>query len=320
MKFLLILAPWLLGLTPGVSQALSPDWYSDFQKAMPACERELLCATGEGDTLADALGEARSEVAKFFQAKVQSKSNVSSSAEQKGLMPSDASIIEWTNKTISIETSELISGLEIRKQETQDGRIYVLMSLDRIKMSGLLKEKINELDTANNQLMALNSRFTYPKLLKNMVMIDFYNDRYSLLASEKISLKVKREMIQDKINKLTPVKMALITRGKKLPSKLNHTLIDLLSPLKVIVVAKKSGPSFILRGEIVTEEQYFKVSGFKKLNVVYKLELLNSKNEVIGKMSALSEQVARNSDHAIEKAIPDIKEALQDNLDQLSSK
>jgi hypothetical protein len=62
------------------------------------------------------------------------------------------------------------------------------------------------------------------------------------------------------------------------------------------------------------------VEGFKKLNVVYKLELLNAKDEVIGKMSTFSEQVARNINDAIEKAIPDIKDALENNLDQLSSK
>lgn len=316
MKFL----PMFLLLGVLTANASTPDWFSGYLQTIPGCESELLCAVGEGETLAEALSDARSEVAKFFQANIKSKSQVSTSSEQKGANAANATFDEWSNKTISVETSELISGLEIRKQEQVDGHVYVLMALERKKTAGLLFEKILALDTENVQLLELNSRFTYPKLLKNLVSIELFNDRYMLLSQTPIKLKVKKDTIQDKINKLPKMRMALITRGKKLPARLNHTLIDLLAPLKVIVVAKKERPPYTIRGEVVTEEQYFKVDGFKKLNVVYKLELLNSKNEVIGKMSTFSEQVARSSDHAIEKAVPDIKEALQNNLDQLSSK
>ncbi|MFA6237791.1 MAG: LPP20 family lipoprotein [Bacteriovorax sp.] len=317
MKFLSAL---ILVTLAQASYANAPEWFSDYVKKFPGCDTELLCSVGEGETLADALSEARGEVAKFFQAKIQSKSQVSVSSEQKGTNVADASVDEWTNKTSSVETSELISGLEIRKQEQADGRYYVLMTLERQKTAGLLKEKILELDTENSQLLELNSRFAYPKILKNLAMIEPYNDRYTLLARTAISLKVKKETIQQKINKLTPMKMALVTKGKKLPAKLSHELIAMLSPLKVVIVAKKHAPPYTLRGEIVAEEQYFKVDGFKKLNVVYKLELLNSQNVVIGKMSTMSEQVARNIDHALEKALPEITEALKNNLDQLSSK
>lgn len=318
MKYLLVFLLLILGVSK--VNASAPAWYLDYTTSFAGCDRELLCAAGEGETLADALGEARLEVAKFFHSKIKSSSVVSSSSEQKGASASSASVDEWTSKTISVETSELISGLEIRKQETKDGRLYVLMTLERSKMAGLLKEKMQELDTENSQLLELNSRFTYPKLLKNLTAIETYNDRYTLLSESKMALKVKREMVQDKILKLSPLKMAMVTKGKKLPAKLSHVLIDMLAPLKIIIVAKRSNPAFTLRGEVVTEEQYFKVDGFKKLNVIFKLELLNAKNEVTGKMSALSEQVARNSEHAIEKAIPDLSEDLKNNLDQLSSK
>lgn len=312
LAFLIIWAP--------ASYSAAPEWFSDYVKSNPGCDGQFLCAVGEGDTLAESLSEARLEVARFFQSKIKSSSQVSNSSEQSGASPDKAVVDEWTNKTMSVETSELISGLEIKKQEQIDGRVYVLMTLDRRKTADLLKEKIQQIDTENAQLMELNSRFTYPKILKNLDKIEVFMNRYSILVTSKLELRVKKETIQDKLNKLTPMKTALITRGKKLPAKLNHTLIAILSPLKVVIVPKKDGAPYTLRGEIVTEEQYFKVDGFKKLNVIYKLELLNSKNAVVGKMSAFSEQVARNSDHATELAIPDIKEALQDNLDQLSSK
>jgi hypothetical protein len=300
--------------------ARAPEWFSDYLGSNPACEQELLCAVGSGSSLADALGEARSEVAKFFQAKIQSKSQISTSTEQKGQTASSGTFDEWTNKVVSVETSELISGLEIKKQAEVDGIQYVLMSLNRAKTAGIILEKIQEIDTENAQLMELDSRFAYPKILKNLRLVDIYRDRYSLISSKPITFKVKKETLQAKINKLPSMNLAIVTKGQKLPAKLGHTLIELLAPLKVVIVSKKSSPAFFLKGEIITEEQYFNVAGFKKLNVVYKLELCDSKNKVFGKMSVLSEQVARNSDQAIEKAIPEIKEALQENLDQLSSK
>lgn len=318
MKFLL--AFLLLGTLSASARASAPDWFSDYLKTFPVCERELLCAVGDGDTLTEAMNQARLEVANYFQAKIDSKSQTSSSSQQKGTTAGSGTFAEWSNKTISVESSELISGLEIKKQEQLDGHVYVLMGLERAKSAVLLKEKILALDTENAQLMALDSRFTYPRLLKNLDLIDLYNDRYTLLSESKIQLKVKKETVKNKILKLAPMKTALITRGKKLPARLNHILIDLLSPLKVVVVSQKYKPPYTLRGEVVTQEQYLKVDGFKKLNVIYKLELLNANGAVVGKMSTFSQQVARNVEHAIEKAMPDIQEALQNNLDQLSSK
>jgi hypothetical protein len=319
MKFLLVFS-MLLSLG---AQASAPYWFSDYVKANPGCDKEYLCAVGVGATLPEALGDARSEVAKFFQNKIKSKTQVSSASEEKSnqlvMTGSAGSFDEWTNKTISEETSEMISGLEIRKQEQAGDQTYVLMTLDRSKTAALLKVKIEELDTEDFQLLELNSRFAYPKMMKNLILIEALNDRYTLVSSIPLKLKVKKENLQAKIFQLRPVNMALVATGKKLPARLNHLLVDLLSPLKVVIVSRKLSPKYTLRSEIVTEEQYLKVEGFKKLNVQFRLELLNSKSQVMGKMSALSEQVARNSEQAIEKAIPEIKETLQDNLDQLSN-
>ena len=314
MKILLITLTLLTS-----AQASAPDWFSDYVKANSGCDHQYLCAVGDGETLADALSEARSEVAKFFQTKVKAKTQIANSTEQKSDNPSLGSFDEWTNKTVSEETSELISGLEIKKQESIDGHSYVLMTLDRSKTAKMLKEKIDELDLEDSKLMELNSRFTYPKMMNNLMVIEAFSDRYNLLTNAPLKLLVKKETLLSKLNKLSPLKMSLTTVGKKLPTKLSHTLIDLLSPLKVVIVSQKQSPKYTVRSEVITEEQYFKVDGFKKLNVVLRLELISNKGQTMGKMSALSEQVARTDEQAIENAIPDIKLYLQDNLDQLST-
>jgi hypothetical protein len=301
-------------------QARSPEWFTDFVKANAGCEREFLCNIGEGDTMANALADARTETAKFFQTRVQSKSQIASSTQSLSASPiSQASVDEWTNKTVSEETNELLEGLEIKRQEQIDGHFYVLMVLDREKTASSFKEKIDVLDSENDKAFQLNSRFAIPKVLKNLVLIEALSDRYNLVSHIGLKLKVKNENVLERISKLRPLKMALVTSGLRLPAKLSHTIIAILSKLKIVIVPVKASPAFTLRSELITEEQYFKVDGFKKINVNLRLELINSKAFLMGKISALSEQVARNSAQAVEHAIPEIKDQLQDNLDQLTT-
>ena len=315
MKYLLAFT-----LTLGLSvQAAGPAWFLDYQKSFPECDKYLLCALGDAETRADAYTIARLEIAKFFQNKIESKSEIFSSTDQKSLIASNASFSEWTNKTVSEETTEIISGIEIKKEEQIDRHYFVLMVLDKQKTALLLKNRIEELDTEDFQLMHLNSRFAYPKILRNIFLIQALSDRYSLLSSIPLKLKVKKDTIQEKINKLVPIRMAFVASHKKLPSKLHHLIADLFSSLKVVIVPRKLSPKYTLRAELVTDEQYLKVEGFKKLNVQLRLEFTNSKMQVLGVLSALSEQLARNSEQAIELSYPDIQLALQNNLDQIAS-
>ncbi|MBP9680856.1 MAG: LPP20 family lipoprotein [Bacteriovorax sp.] len=315
MKFLLV----IIFLASFRLEARAPEWFSDFIKTTPGCDRELLCVAGEGKTLADASGGARSEAAKFFQTKINSTSFLSTTTGQVGLNPVAGSFDEWTNKTVMEETSEIISGLEIKRQEELDGQYYVLMALNREISAKLLKEKMETLDLENVKLMELNSRFVYPKVLKNLALASALYERYSLLTERPLALKVKKEFVQGKINNLSPLKLGIVSKGKRLPPKLSHFLIDLLAPLKVVVIPKKSSPKYILKTEMIIENQYFKVEGFKKLNIILRLELQNAHASALGKMSAFSEQVARTDEQAIEKALPEIRESLQERLDQLTT-
>lgn len=316
MKILLV---FIITCAPALVIAAAPSWYFDYVKNNPGCEREYLCVVGEGETVADALGEARLDTAKFFQTKIKAKSQLSSSAEQLGISAQSAKFEEWTNKTITEEANEIISGLELKRQEEINGHIYVLMTLNRANAAKNFKDKIESLDLENAKKFSLNSRFSYPNELKNLLLIDAYLDRYNLLEQTPLKIKVKKEDIQEKINNLKPLQMGLVTVGKKLPAQIQHMLIDLLSPLKIVIVSKKHSPKYTLRSELITEEQYFKVDGFKKLNVILKLELIDDKANIFGKLSAINEQVARTNAQAIEKAIPFIKESIEENLDQLST-
>ncbi len=317
MKFLLGLGLAAV-LFSGNAQATAPDWFSDFEKTVNGCDQTDLCVAGEGASLNEALSMGRTEVAKFFQTKIESRSQVSVTSEQKGL-PSGASVGEWTNKSLSEETNEILSGLEIKKQQEKDGRYYVVMGLHKATAAKEIRQRIDELDQINAKAFELNSRFSYPKILNNLSLVEALINRHRLLSGAPVVLKVNREAVLQKINRLKPMKLSMVTKGKKLPAKLSHTLIDLLSPLRIVLVPLKSGPKYTLVSEILVEDQYFKVEGFKKLNVNLRVELQNAGKTSFGKISALSEQVARTNEQAIEKAAPELKDYLIEHLDELST-
>lgn len=317
MKILLGLG-LILAVLCARAKAGTPDWFSDFEKTVDGCNLNYLCLAGEGESLKDALGMARTEVAKYFQTKVQSSSQVSVNYQQKGIM--SASIEEWSNKTLKEETDELLSGLEVKKQEEKDGRYFVVVGLSKSTMAKELKSRIEALDLENSKAFELNSRFAYPKILKNLAVIDKLIDRYRLVSVSPLVLQVKREDVLEKIAKLKPIKIGMMTKGKKLSSPLSRSLNSLFSPLRLVFVPVKSGPKYLLLNELAVEEQYLKVEGFKKLNVNLKIELRNRASQApLGRVSAFSEQVARTPEQAIEKAAPELQDYLQEHLEELTT-
>jgi hypothetical protein len=303
---------------PEFVSSKSPKWYSDYLSVYPECEQTLLCVVGEGDSPFQAQREARLGASKFFETKVKSSTQVSSSSEQK-VNQSIGEFSEWANKTISEETNELLSGLEIKQQTQINDRFFVLMSLDREKTAQSFRSKILELDKENEQLLNTASRFAYPKILRNLSLSVPMQDRYQLLSNKPLGLKVSKAIVTENISKLPPLKMAMISKGAGLPMQLAHTINEMIAPLKIIIAAKsESGIQNTLVSELSTEELYFKVEGFKRLNVLLKLELQNAKGEVLGRLSASSEQTSRTKEKAMEAALPILKDALLENFNQLS--
>ncbi len=313
MKFIAI----VLLLKASLTLASAPSWYVEYKKTIPDCESALLCVLGEGDSIVEAQREARTEAAKFFQTKISSKSLISSFSEQR-----DNQILgnfeEFISKNVSEETTEALSGLEIKKQEQVDGRIYLIMSLDKEKSAQGFKTKIEQLDAENVQLFDSLSRFTYPKIFRNLASIAPLEERYSLLSSKPLKLKLSKDFMLEKLNKLNPIKMALVSQTVRLPEKLKHILTEIFAPLKVILTSKKNAPQYTLKTQLLSEDQYLKVAGFKRLQIIFRLEVLNAKAEVLGRISTSSVQVARNREQAIDMAITELKENIIENLNQLS--
>lgn len=298
-------------------ESRSASWNNDFISSNSECDKILLCVSGEGETSIEAERHARLEAAKFFETKVSATTQISSSSEQK-VNQAIGDYAEWVSKSISEETNEMINGLEMKKQNQINGRYYVLMSLDREKSAEILREKIISMDKENEHLLAAGTRYAFPRILRNLSLAEPLLTRHTLLTARPLKPVVSKAVLVESINKLTPIKMAIVTKGAGLPAQLNHTLNQMIAPIKIIVVGKNEGAQNTLVCELIAEELYFKVEGFKRYNIILKLELQNMKGEILGRLSASSEQTTRSKEQAMQAALPILKDSLLENFNQLS--
>lgn len=294
--------------------ASTPSWVNNIGD----CPTSEICVVGSGVTLKDAVSQGRSEVAKFFETKVKVDSRLESSSVQTGLNISEAKYEEWSSKVVSEEADELLSGIEIKKSIQENDTYFVLLSLAKSQAEKTLREKIEKIDRENEALIARDSRFLYPLVMLNLKKRNYYLSRYLVISNTPIKSVVTEEKMIQLIGKLKSLKMSLISANQKLSPSLKHLLEKIFSPLRVVFVPKNSNPKFNLKTNLNFEEAYFKVTGFKKLNSILNLELLNDKEKTLGRLSASSVQIARSKEQALEKSLEDFENQISENLDQLA--
>lgn len=294
--------------------AALPEWITN----IGPCTSLEICVVGSGESLRGATINGRSELAKFFETRVKVDATFSNQTIQNGLSISQAQYDEWSSKTIQEAADEFINGIETKRSENIDGTFYVLLSLPKEKAAQNFKEKIQEIDQQNNALFKKGTRLVYPLIILNLKKRDYYVSRYNLVSSQEIKSSITPSKMIEVMDKLSPIRASVFTDKEKLPASVSHMLEKIFSPLKIIFVSSKQNPSYKLRTKLAYEDQYFKVEGFKKLNVIFKIEL-SEKDKVLGRISSSSIQTARSKEKALEMALDDIENDLKENLDQLAS-
>lgn len=310
-----ILYSLILILFLNTAKAHAPQWVND----NGACSSNEICVVGSGTSLKEATEDARAELAKYFQTKVSVNNKVSNFTNQIGLRVDEAKFSEWTSKAIETESEEIIVGAQVVRSEQDGGTFYVLMSQSKTMLAKMLKERIEKIDNENNGLDAKNTRFVYPMIWNNLTQRQFYLDRYNLVSLVPINSKITLEKISQRLKEERPIKIGLYAKKEKMPPKLMHLMEKIFSPLKIVFVPSKQNPDYKMRTELIYEDEYFKVEGFKKLNIIFKIELADKKEKVLGRVSTSSIQTARSKDQCLSLALEDIENQLRDKLDQLVS-
>lgn len=291
-----------------------PQWVNE----VGPCSPFEICVIGEGQSLKQAKSDASSEMAKFFESKVKVNSKVATSTESKNdILNSQFS--EWTAKVIDIEADEILSGIEIKRSEQINDTFYVLASLKKAYAEQKILESIQTIDKENQALYAKNARFVYPQIIVNLKKREYYTNRLRAVSDREISASITNEKMIASLNQLSPQKVSVFSKKDKLPPQVLLMLEKIFAPLSIVFVSDKENPEFKLRTNLNFVEEYFKVEGFKKLNVIFKIELMNRKGNVLGRVSSSSTQIARSKEQALNLAIENIEKEIKENLDQLSA-
>jgi len=306
MKFLHILPLFLCFKSPMAQEILNSP-----------CPETEICVIGSGKSLAMAQNSGRSEMAKYFETKVSVESQVSSESKQVGLIPNAALFEEWTSKVISEETSEILSGITEKKVETKDDDFYVLMSIDKAKTAKYYRDQVELIDQENEILFNKNSRFAFPKLFLNLKKRQHLTKRYFVLTGSSILAKVSDEKVLQSYHQLKPLSLSYLVEGKRISSPLIQLVAKNFSEVKCQLKNKGAALSFQLKLIQNIREEYFKVEGFKKINIELKLQLISGEKDQ-GEVIINTTQVGRSFNQALEKGLEELETELIENLDKLS--
>lgn len=276
------------------------------------CGPQEICIIGSGINRDEALKNARSEMAKFFETKVKVDSTVTSVS---GDVFASEQLKEWTTKSISEEADEILNGIEVKKEEQEKDHYVILVSLSKIKTAMILSEKIKTLDQRNFSLLRRASRFLIPQINQNLILRNDLFTRYQLVSNSPIDKSFTDRDLQSFFEKLKVIKLEFNE-----DSSISYLLKKILGPLKIVLVSKKSNKheDSELKANLKFEEEYFKVEGFKKYSVILNLSLQSKNKNLIGTVSALSSVIARSKKQAEAQALPGLENQLINQLDQLA--
>lgn len=304
---------WILVFALNNSYAAElPNWISEVGPCSPA----EICVIGSGRSLKEAMADSKAEMAKYFESKISAKTAVINESKSIGLSMSQQSFNEWTAKEITVSTEEVLSGLSQKNATEINGEFYVLLSLSKDSMAKSLRERIEKIDIENATLFEKNNRFNYPLMMQNFSERKFLNDRYNLVSSNELRPKISEADLVIKISNLSPLNILLVSEKNKLPAEMLATLERILSPLNIVLVNSKNPYELKLKTKLISNDEYFKVEGFKKTTFILKLEMQNKKAQTIGRISSSTQIVSRNKDKGFKEAIEFFEKDIRKNIGQ----
>lgn len=304
---------WILVFALNNSYAESlPTWVTE----VGPCSPFEVCVIGSGKSLKEAQADSKAEMSKYFESKVSAHTEVINESKANDLSMSNQSFNEWTAKDIKISTEEVLNGLSQKNAAEINGEFYVLLALNKSAMAKSLSERISKIDFENQTLFEKNNRFHYPLIMQNFMDRRFLNDRYNLVSTEEIKPKITESDLISKISNLPPLNIALVSDKKKLPAELLATIEKILSPLNIILVNTKNPHEMKLRTKLIMNDEYFKVTGFKKTTYILKLELLNKVGNTTGRISSSTTIVSRDKNKSLIEALEYFEKDIRKNIGQ----
>lgn len=309
----------LFFLISGSAFSKRPVWLSS---PLDFCGKKYLCAVGEAAGKLMASANARNELAKIFKVKISGNKKIFTESLSKRLADGSLSgeVLEEIQGNISESAEEILEGVEIREVYQDDESHFALASLNKKKAADQIKKKIKKIDNEIYRQVKLGKRSNLFRSLKKWYTRDELNNRYEFLVERSIKPRVSLKKILDKKREKELLNTRIFLKVKEFDKKgeIKHILIQsLLENNFRIVSNKKNKYKYMVKVTLDSKKVYFNVKGFEKYKFTLKLSSKSGKGVSLGALSFISSKNGRNKQQCFERALPEIKKYLSDNLFEL---
>ncbi|MBR2141300.1 MAG: LPP20 family lipoprotein [Rickettsiales bacterium] len=244
---------------------VTPTWINDPQSE---CENSNICAVGTGEKSSTASTDAKNNILRYFETKVNSSFKNEVSNTKSGVK-------ETSSEVIMEDASGILKGVKILKTfKGKDGTFYALASLETKKVADEIKLQINSIDEQSTILLEEGKASSVVKLEKLFNDRQKLNAQYMFLTDKKIPETVSYEEI-------ATIKSKVIANAKNYFIKIEDKELRSIVKSNINshfgkVVGKESKADIIIEGTITTNKEFLDVKGFEKYSVT--VELSSNKN------------------------------------------
>lgn len=295
-------------MTAAQAQAKSkqekPEWINN---PYAVCAKEELCAVGVGSGLNSAKADARSGLAKVFEARI--KSSFESTLNQ-----NDDETTSKIRDYVSESSDVLLNAVEIKETFDTPTDVYALAVLNKPAAARITQEEIDDLDQKMKALLQEDSPAAAVRLEKLYEQRRGLNQRYIVLTGSPVIEEVTYEQVYgNKKARIGKRHIFLSVAGK--PDKaFDQTVRGVLKENGYTFANEADGRTPRVIISLQPEKQYSNIDGFVKYAYHFTMKAPDKKGKTIDVLATTLTETGRNERQAFSNALESLKAYLNENV------
>lgn len=295
-------------MTAAQAQAKSkqekPEWINN---PYAVCAKEELCAVGVGSGLNSAKADARSGLAKVFEARI--KSSFESTLNQ-----NDDETTSKIRDYVSESSDVLLNAVEIKETFDTPTDVYALAVLNKPAAARITQEEIDDLDQKMKALLQEDSPAAAVRLEKLYEQRRGLNQRHIVLTGSPVIEEVTYEQVYgNKKARIGKRHIFLSVAGK--PDKaFDQTVRGVLKENGYTFANEADGRTPRVIISLQPEKQYSNIDGFVKYAYHFTMKAPDKKGKTIDVLATTLTETGRNERQAFSNALESLKAYLNENV------
>lgn len=295
-------------MTAAQAQAKSkqekPEWINN---PYAVCAKEELCAVGVGSGLNSAKADARSGLAKVFEARI--KSSFESTLNQ-----NDDETTSKIRDYVSESSDVLLNAVEIKETFDTPTDVYALAVLNKPAAARITQEEIDDLDQKMKALLQEDSPAAAVRLEKLYEQRRGLNQRHIVLTGSPVIEEVTYEQVYgNKKARIGKRHIFLSVAGK--PDKaFDQTVRGVLKENGYTFADEADGRTPRVIISLQPEKQYSNIDGFVKYAYHFTMKAPDKKGKTIDVLATTLMETGRNERQAFSNALESLKAYLNENV------